>query len=64
MALTKLGVKMPKLCRDTASDTVLNHSSKFVYALNDNYSVYQRGIHNFFPVWSEDNLGQICPKTF
>ncbi len=39
-AHTKFGVNMSKLCRDTVSDAVWHHSSKFVDVLNENVLGY------------------------
>ncbi len=50
---TKFGVNMSKLCKDTAS--VWHFSRKFVNALDENRFGYRHEIHNFLPVWSEDD---------
>ncbi len=59
MAHTKFGVNLSMLCRDTASDAVWHHSSKFVDVSNDNHFIYRHEIHNFLPAWSEDDQSQM-----
>ncbi len=56
MVHTKLGVNIPKYCRDTASSVILASFLKFVAVVCENGFAYQHKIHNFLSAWSEDDM--------